>query len=69
MAFGPATKSEAEKYRYGQWAGCPRGHTYDPQRCAATVWDRCMEHQCLRKPTGSIFCKQHTPKAEAPHAH
>jgi hypothetical protein len=48
--------------RYGQWAGDPRGVPEDMTCCVQSVWERCMEHQCLRKRgfgIDSYYCRQH----------
>ena len=50
---------------YGSWAGNPRGHSEDPNRCIVQVWPRrggWAPYQCLRKRghgPGGLFCKQH----------
>jgi len=61
----PRTKEEAEKRRYGQWAGS-KGYAYNPQFCAASVWDNIRTNQCSRKPghgPDGLYCKQHDPDA------
>lgn len=65
---------EAMSHRYGVWAGFPRGHKYDPSRCAEEVSSGgggLTFHRCNR-PNGfgpnSLYCKQHDPAAiEAKH--
>lgn len=71
MIYWPMTKADATKKQYGKWAGFPSGHAYDPERCAAEVWEsgRGINHyQCQRKnghgPEG-LFCKQHAKMIEA----
>ncbi len=61
----PQTTEEAKKYRYGQWAGMPRGVAYDETRCAAGVFDNFIEHQCYRKRghgLSGLYCKQHAAR-------
>ena len=56
--------------RYGQWAGNPKGHAQDPERCVAAIYGRreFVEHQCYRKhghgPGGS-YCSQHAKRHTA----
>lgn len=51
------------KYRFGQWAGNPKGVKEDISRCFKGVFDPWIEHQCTR-PRGygykGLFCKQHS---------
>lgn len=55
------------KERYGAWAGDPKGHPYDPKRCAQEVWPATMcygwaPYQCSRRNgygERGLFCKQH----------
>lgn len=55
-----------EGYRYGTWAGNPKGRAEDKACCVAEVWDKFHSYQCQRKrghgPDGK-FCKQHAKKA------
>jgi len=48
---------------YGTWAGNTRGRPYDPAFCAYPVMGNYVQHQCQRKATIGIFCKQHEPTA------
>lgn len=71
MQYMPKSHEEAVGYRYGQWAGNPRGERYDPCRCAAEVWSgpRGMTaKQCTRKngkgPNG-LYCGIHAKKVHA----
>lgn len=61
--FGPSTIEEAKAYRYGTWAGNPKGVKYREDRCMAEVsgtgWVYC---QCSRKRGEDGFCFQHRPK-------
>ena len=65
--MGPTTRQEAEKYRYNQWGGNPRGTAFDADRCAEEVprsggW---LFYQCSRKPghgPDALFCKQHAKR-------
>ena len=54
--------------RYGQWAGNPKGHAQDPERCVEAVFGEgaFVEHQCYRKrgPGGS-YCSQHAKRHTA----
>lgn len=66
--MNPKTKEEAEAYRYGAWAGNPRGNAYDPARCAAEVWNQSRglrASQCSRRngkgPDG-LYCGTHAKK-------
>lgn len=56
-------KSEAQKFRYGRWAGNPDGTSYDEARCAWEVGRNYLSfYQCSRKNghgPEEIFCKQH----------
>jgi len=67
----PRTLEQAQKYRYTQWAGNPKGNTYRPERCAMEVWsaDRgALPYQCCRKPgygPANLYCKQHAKKLGA----
>lgn len=63
----PKNLAEAKAYRYGAWAGMPKGVAYRVGECAAEVWDSgrgARHHQCGRKsghgPDG-IFCPSHDP--------
>ena len=64
------TVEEARKYRYGDWAGNPKGYKYVEGNCAyeACTHDRSsMFYQCTRKNgygPGELYCKQHAKKVE-----
>jgi hypothetical protein len=50
--------------KYGGYgAGGSGGQPYDPAYCAYPVWGITTTHQCGRKATVGIFCKQHDPIA------
>ncbi len=69
--FGPKTKEEAAKYRYGCWAGAPRGHAYDDRHCAYEVWGGprgFTSYQCTRqngKGLHGMFCGTHAKKVSS----
>jgi hypothetical protein len=59
------TIEEARKYRYGTWAGNPRGHKYREGDCAFEVCGSgrsIVFYQCSRKNghgLNKLYCKQH----------
>jgi hypothetical protein len=62
------TKEEAGAYRYGTWAGNPRGVKYDPAKCAAEVYNLSggfRSSQCSKKngkgPNG-LYCGIHAKR-------
>lgn len=63
----PKTLSEAQAYRYNQWAGNSDGNRYQPDLCAAEVPEggrSMLFHQCYRKHVADgLYCKQHAAKA------
>ena len=66
----PKTLKEAKKFKYGTWAGNPKGSSYQDGYFFYEVYpnDRiCIPHQCLRKnghgPAG-LYCKQHAKMVE-----
>jgi hypothetical protein len=63
MLNPPTTKEEAERKRYGVWAGNPKGRTYDPNCCAYEKHEaRGTFHQCHFKPgkgPGGLYCGTH----------
>lgn len=68
MLERPKTLEEARKYRYGEWAGNPKGNPYREGNCAEEAYsnDRSARfYQCTRKnghgPAG-LYCKQHAKK-------
>ena len=51
---------------YGSWAGNPKGHPEDPERCIEKVYGPeyldMIGHQCTRKRghgKDGLYCKQH----------
>jgi hypothetical protein len=65
MIRAPRTKDEAEKYRYNEWAGNPKGRAYDPRRCAYEVWQNHLSYQCSKKPgkgPDGLYCGQHAKR-------
>ena len=66
MFHQPMTKTEAEKYRYGTWAGEPKGRAYQPNYCAAEVSDSLMIfHQCGHRPgkgPDGLYCGVHAKR-------
>jgi hypothetical protein len=68
MFHEPLTSEEARKYRYRQWAGEPKGTTYDTTKCAADVPDggrSPLSHQCNRKRgygPNELYCCIHAKK-------
>lgn len=63
MFHRPTTLEEARAYRYGRWAGKPRGYPHDPKQCAAEVPTGWLYGQCSRKPghgPAALYCKQHS---------
>ena len=63
----PRTREEAEKYRYGQWAGDPKGLGFYSYECAMEVWPpgEWISRQCTRLPghgPDGLYCKQHAAK-------
>lgn len=63
MLNPPKTLEEAQAYRYGKWAGNPKGHSYKREYCACQVFPQLGEHyQCQRKNghgPDNLYCKQH----------
>lgn len=60
----PRTETEAQAYRYGCWAGEPKGRKYNPLRCAYEMRPKgtWITSQCSRDKgygPGGLFCKQH----------
>lgn len=68
MIDAPKTKKEARKYKYGSWAGNPKGYPHNPEYCAYEVWpnDRAMiPYQCNFKAKcgpDNLYCKRHAKK-------
>jgi hypothetical protein len=62
----PKTRAEAEKHRYGAWAGRPKGSGFDPECCAYEQYDgRALFHQCRAKPgkgPDDLYCGTHANK-------
>ena len=66
----PKTKEEAQKVRYGSWAGNPNGYPYLHELCAMEVQDHSgfRFHQCSRKNgygPDALYCKQHAKQFPA----
>jgi hypothetical protein len=66
MLKPPCTKAEAEKRRYNEWAGNPKGTAYNPGHCAYEIRERHSRFphfiQCQRKAVAgpdTLFCAQH----------
>lgn len=54
--------SEYPRKVYGAWGGNPEGVPYNKERCAYSVIEpRGVAHQCQRKASVGIWCKQHHP--------
>ena len=68
MISPPKSRKEAETFSYGNWAGKPDGHKYDPKQCAYEVpcgGRSVLFHQCVKKPghgPDGIYCKQHAKR-------
>ena len=63
----PKTRADAEKMRYGQYAGNPNGWKYNPRYCAYPVWEKWNDHQCrFRAKTGpdKLYCGHHAKIVE-----
>lgn len=63
----PQTIEAAKAYRYGEWAGVPRGYAFEPSCCAYEVLDGWLFRQCSRKPgkgPAGLYCGTHAKKAE-----
>mgnify|MGYP001594281843 CR=1 FL=1 len=60
------TLEEARQYRYGAWAGHPKGDSYQEGYCIEEVYPRVAvpyKPQCGKKVTGdSPFCFSHDPQ-------
>jgi hypothetical protein len=60
----PTTLAEAQKHRYGCWAGRPNGNSYDSDKCAYEVFGdpSMLSRQCYRTNghgLNKLFCYQH----------
>lgn len=68
----PTTRQEAEKTRYGQWAGNPGGHAFNPCYCAYEVTQSgrvALQSQCGNKPghgPEKLYCKAHAVMVDPP---
>jgi hypothetical protein len=62
----PKTEEEAERYRYGEWAGQPRGYAFNPKHCAYEVpLGRVLYCQCGARPgkgPAGLYCGTHANK-------
>ena len=70
--LGPTTLKEAKHYRYGKWAGNPKGAPYRDGYCLAEIMPNergAIRRQCGRRAGSTGFCGAHDPerlaKAEA----
>ena len=64
MIDAPRTLEDARKRRYGEWAGNPRGHAFDPMYCAYEVPENrgWSYRQCGRRPgkgPAGLYCGTH----------
>ena len=61
----PLTRADAQRLRYGAWAGVPNGAAYRGGHCAFEVWSRgrgSMASQCGRRNghgPDNLYCSQH----------
>ena len=61
MAY-PKTLEEAQKIRYNQWSGNPKGRKYRLGGCAYELFNTIPSHQCSRRAKvgpGGLYCVQH----------
>lgn len=68
MMLGPATLKEAQRHRYGCWAGAPNGQPYHSGDCIAEIIPANergpVARQCSRKATTGpegAWCPAHAP--------
>ena len=64
MISPPRTLAEARAYRYGDWAGNPKGVAYRAACCAYEVWPkgRFIPSQCSRPAVAGpakLYCRVH----------
>jgi hypothetical protein len=64
--FGPQSIEEAKGHRYGEWAGCPNGHAFDPKRCFAVVWRGMLSGQCSKPAGKDGLCGIHRRMQDKP---
>jgi len=69
MLDAPKTIEEARVFRYGEWAGNPKGNSYNPVRCAYEVHDSTgwLYHQCFHsngKGINGLYCGIHAMKVK-----
>ena len=58
--IGPQTLADARKYRYGKWAGNPKGNAFREGDCACEVFPpRGIHYQCTKRATQGLFCGTH----------
>ena len=65
MTFGPQNLKEAKTYRYGKWAGNPKGMGHQPGDCIEEVFDGFHSHQCSKRATRgpeAAWCGTHNPE-------
>jgi len=63
----PETLEKAQKRRYGDWAGDPKGTDYYPEYCAYELFSSFVWHQCSRRNghgVNGLYCKQHAKIVE-----
>ena len=63
----PKTEKKAKLYRYGAWAGNPKGTPYNHNCCAYEVSDGWLFRQCYRKSgygPEQLYCKSHAKRVE-----
>lgn len=53
---------ESPDYRYGKWAGNPKGYKQDSAQCVKDVMHGYMSSQCKKKRAVGLYCKQHAPR-------
>ena len=65
MFNAPKTEEQTKEYRYGKWAGNPKGSRYIEGRCAYEVPKGTKFYQCGRKnghgPEG-LYCWHHAKR-------
>jgi hypothetical protein len=65
MPREPRTLVEAKIYRYGTWAGNPKGRPYNEGKCAYELMHDMLFSQCSRNAghgPEELYCKQHAKK-------
>jgi hypothetical protein len=62
MFYHPMTLIDAKNYRYGCWAGNPRGTKYENGKCAFEVRKQWNVYQCTNRAIAGpekLYCKMH----------